>query len=500
MMSKRIQYFLLYIAAIIGVLSYQPFDIWPFSLVSIALVLYALRGVSPKRAFWMGYLYGVIFYIALLYWIAWATFVFAIPVPFILAFIPALFFWMFNRLERINRWLAVIAAPFIWVFFEYIRTLSQLAFPWNPMGNCFAAYPAFIQYAEYSGVYGISLWVLIINMIFYRIFVNPLPLKRTLISAMIIIILVIAPYIYGASVIPDDTVKGDLKVALLQGNIPRDIKWDPAKLNYSFDTYFSMIDTSATEGAELIILPETALPCYLRRRRPYIDMIRQKVAEVDRPVLAGAPDYVILGEQQYVYYNSAQYYMPGRRFPELFYKNKLVPFSERIPFSGKVKVLREIRLGQADFSPGDSLALFEVDGKKFGTLICFEIVFPDLVRRFVNRGADFMVTITNDMWFGVTSGPYQHYYNGTLRAVENRVGIVRCANTGISLFYDPYGRTYTISSLNERRILIDTVATKKEQTFYNRHGDYIARISMALTFLAVAVIISGTVMKRRTEV
>ncbi len=375
-----------------------------------------------------------------------------------------------------------------------------MAFPWNPVGNCFAAYPRFIQYAEYTGVWGISLWALIINMLFYLILIKPAAVKRVFGLSVLIILLIISSYIYGANVIPAKIEKEGIKVALLQGNIGRDIKWAPGKLNVSFDRYIDMTDSLRGSDVKLIVWPETAIPAYLRHHRVYNSIVSRRAERYGIPILTGSPDYIEVGKDKYIYYNAAFYYKPGKSSPRIYYKLKLVPFSERIPFSGKIKILRDIHLGQADFTPGDSTVLFGVDGYRFGVLICFELVFPDLVRSYLERGADFMITITNDMWFGITSGPYQHLYAGTIRAVENRVGIARCANTGISLFYDPYGRIYDMSKLNERKIIVDKVAFNKKHTFYTKHGDYLAKWSSGIAIILILIIAAdGVILRRRSK-
>ncbi|MCP4632125.1 MAG: apolipoprotein N-acyltransferase [candidate division Zixibacteria bacterium] len=489
MQNKRNLLFITYCSALLGVLAYQPFNFWPAALIFIALLLYAVRNRTPTSAFWIGYLFGVVFYVTLLYWVAWATLFGSLPLPFVYALIPAIFCWLFAKLSLKSEKMAIILSPFIWIALEYIRTLGQIAFPWNPLGNCFAAYPEFIQYAEFTGVWGISLWAFLLNILFYIILKTPRFSSRTFILSGIIIVMMVAPYLYGKSVIPEEIEEGDVEIALLQGNIDREVKWDPKRLQYSFDTYFAMSDSLKNSGVKLIVWPETATPCYLRRHRIYNPAMKNKVNKLEIPILTGTPDYRIVNVKEYVYYNSALYYKPESRNTDKYYKIKLVPFSERIPFSGKMKVLKEIRLGQADFSPGDSLVLFSLDDKRFGVLICFEIVFPDLVRSFVERGADFIVTITNDMWFGVTSGPYQHLYAGTIRAVENRIGIARCANTGISLFYDRYGRTYNMSRLNERKTIIDKVAVNRNLTFYGKHGDYIPKWSTIITIIIVCFLL-----------
>ncbi|MBD3233134.1 MAG: apolipoprotein N-acyltransferase [candidate division Zixibacteria bacterium] len=500
MLSKRQLYILVYFAALIGVAAYQPFNIWPGALVFIAILLFTIKDKSPKQAFIIGYAFGVIFYITLLYWIAWATFFGALPVPFILALVPAFFCWLFRKIELANSKIALILAPFIWVALEYIRTLGQVAFPWNPIGNCFATYPEFIQYAEFTGVYGISLWASVINILFYIFFKNPANLKRTFAYLGAIIFLIVTPYLYGLAVIPEEIKEGDIEVALLQGDISREVKWKPGGVQYSFNTYKAMTDSVSGSEAKLIIWPETAIPSYLRHHRGYNRRMLSMAGNSGTPILTGSPDYTEIAPRQYVYYNSALFYHPDKSSPEIYRKIKLVPFSERIPFSGRVKILKDIHLGQADFSPGDSLMLFELDGNSFGVLICFELVFPDLVRRYMKRGADFMVTITNDMWFGVTSGPYQHLYAGTIRAVENRVGIARCANTGISLFYDTYGRVYNMTELNERKIVVDKVAINKGSTFYMRHGDFLAKWSLIVAILSLFAILLRDFINRRNKI
>jgi apolipoprotein N-acyltransferase len=275
-------------------------------------------------------------------------------------------------------------------------------------------------------------------------------------------------------VIPNIEQRKDIKIALLQGNIPPDVKWNPDSLEHNFEVYAEMSRDVASKGVDLIVWPETASPCYLVHEPLYFNWVRSLADSLNTHLVVGSNDFEILGHQKYVYYNSALFFKPGGNFPDAYYKLQLVPFSERIPFNDKVHIMDKIELGSADFSPGQEFVIFQHPKGKFASLICFEIVFPNLVREFVKRGADFLVNITNDAWFGKTHGPFQHARIAVFRAIENRISIARCANTGISMFVDPFGRTTEVTPLFVRRDVVGGLALKKEKTFYTVNGDWFA--------------------------
>ncbi len=172
----------------------------------------------------------------------------------------------------------------------------------------------------------------------------------------------------------------------------------------------------------------------------------------------------------------------------------LVPFSEKIPYDQILHVSDKVQLGQSDFSNGEELTIFEVTKGKFATLICFESVYPALVRDFVNQDAEFLVNITNDAWFGKTHGPFQHAQIAVFRAIENRIAIARCANTGVSMFIDPYGRIKEATRIFVRTIVIDKISLKRTEktisdnkTFYAKHGDWFASLCCLFSFLTIVI-------------
>jgi apolipoprotein N-acyltransferase len=246
-----------------------------------------------------------------------------------------------------------------------------------------------------------------------------------------------------------------------------------------------MTREAAEKKVDLIIWPETASPCYLTHEPFYFNMVQSLAESLDTPLIVGSNEYQVLGYNKYVYYNSAFFFTPAHNFPEAHYKLQLVPFSERIPFSDKIHVLDKIELGTADFSPGQEFIIFNHAKGKFATLICFEIIFPNLVREFVKRGAEFLVNITNDAWFGKTHGPFQHARIAVFRAIENRIGIARCANTGISMFVDPYGRTFNSTPLYVRKKVVGQISLRDEKTFYSAYGDWFA---MGCSFFSLGIL------------
>jgi len=204
--------------------------------------------------------------------------------------------------------------------------------------------------------------------------------------------------------------------------------------------------------------------------------------------LTGSPDYAHLGGEEYQYFNSAFFFVPGRTEVQRYSKMRLVPFSEKIPYDEKVYLLRKINFGESDFTPGRDYTLFRHPQGKFAVLICFESIFPQLAREFHLRGADFLVNITNDGWFGKTPAPYQHAQIAIFRAIENRMSIARCANTGVSMIIDPFGRVSNKTPIFVREGVVADLSLWKQTTFYTRRGEWLswACVAVAGLFLIVA--------------
>jgi apolipoprotein N-acyltransferase len=244
--------------------------------------------------------------------------------------------------------------------------------------------------------------------------------------------------------------------------------------------------TSQAGEAALVIWPETAVPLYVKHTGDYMDTVEAFARQAGSHILTGFPDYERTG-QGLRYYNSAMLISPEGEIEGEYRKIHLVPFGEMIPFEERIPLLRNINFGEGDFSPGTSHEIFQVDSTRFAVAICFESIYPDLVRQFVRRGARFIVNITNDEWFGPSAGPYQHAQMAVMRCVEGRVALARCANTGLSMLVDPYGRIEASTELFRRQILVGDLPISEPGTFYIRWG-YIVDFMLLLSPAGLALL------------
>jgi apolipoprotein N-acyltransferase len=225
--------------------------------------------------------------------------------------------------------------------------------------------------------------------------------------------------------------------------------------------------TMRSPEADLIVWPETAVPFQILHEPLEMDRIATMAELKDSYLLIGCPDYEY-DHGRIEYYNSAFMMSPDGAVEGIYRKIHLVPFGEMFPFEDRFDILKRIELGEGNFSPGSEYTVFNLEGKPFAVAICFESIYPGLVARLVESGARFLVNITNDEWFGPSLGPSQHAQMAVMRAVEFRVGLARCANTGISMIVDPYGRVTRRTELFTRATLTGPVEVGAGKTIYSR--------------------------------
>ena len=391
----------------------------------------------------------------------------------------------------VARWGArgFLLVPFLWTIQEYVLSLGELGFPWLLLGHSQAVFPVLIQYASITGVYGVSFWVAAVGTAIFFVMRSRGRLRLAVMGCLATWIAI--PWLYGRWVILDGTeARETIRVAVVQPNLMREDKWGPGGLERSFEVLEKLSREAAGQQPDLVVWPETALPCYLRLRPDCRRRLESFVREIQVPVLTGASDY---NRELRAPYNAAFLVRPDGGEMAAYAKMHLVPFGERTPFRDRIPFLRNIDwskltgdLGSAEFAPGKERTLFQNSKADYAVLICFESVFPDLTRRAVLNGARLLVNITSDSWFGRTSGPYQHALLAVLRAVENRSSIARCATTGISVFIDPFGRSFGATSIYETDFRVADLPVRAETTFYTRNGDLFAHLVFAVTALAVA--------------
>jgi len=479
------------------------------------------------ESFRYSYLTFLIFNIITLYWtggfahgkdwymmVAGALLLFAHP----LFFLVPIAGWVFVRRQFGFR-ISIFSFPFVWVSFEFLHSLTELAFPWLTLGNTQSSNLPVIQFSAFTGVYGVSFWLLCLNVLVYYLYAKLALKEWTLTSpktfGWILSILVVyaIPLIYGESILlagrnrQPAGAKG-IRVGIIQPNVDPFEKWQGSPVRQVSDLQ-QMTNEFAGDSVDVVLWPETAIPFYILdpRNRPVFDLIKEQVDLLGLNLLAGAP---ILQEykqgetipkssklgaygQRYDAFNSAILLQPRTDEIQEYEKILLVPFAERVPFSEQLSFLNamEWNFGLGGWGIGRDTTVFVCHARdssliKFSNLICFESIYPGFVANFVRRGAQFLTVITNDSWWGNTSGAYQHEQTTVLRAVENRRWIVVCGNGGISCVIDPFGRILKSTELYSRKTLTVALEPRMELTCYSKYGDWFAEVCLVLGLSMVA--------------
>jgi apolipoprotein N-acyltransferase len=305
-----------------------------------------------------------------------------------------------------------------------------------------------------------------------------------LISPLLLVGLVSVVYGYGQWRLATFESYQDqsFKVALVQGNVSQDTKWDPAFQQATLEKYVRLTKKIAKQQPDLVVWPETATPFYFLADRQNTKTLIREVQKLNTPLLFGSPAYRRKGAELRLY--NRAYLLNGDGMVTGYYdKIHLVPFGEYVPWKKVLFFVDKLVQAAGNFASGKKAVVLEVSAARVGVLICYEAIFPKLSRDLANSGANLLVNITNDAWFGRTSAPHQHLSMAVLRAVENRIPIARCANTGISAFIDVRGRILQVTGLYEDATLLSTLQLGKGKTIYTRYGDWFAWTCVVVTLL-----------------
>jgi apolipoprotein N-acyltransferase len=271
---------------------------------------------------------------------------------------------------------------------------------------------------------------------------------------------------------------GRLTIGLVQAAIAQDDKWDPDEAWTNFGRHVALTREAAAQGARLVVWPESSLPWLYDRNPGVAAQLQALTRELGVHLLFGNDDRDDVGGRRGRIWVGAKMLTPGGDIAFRYHKMRLVPFGEYVPIESVLTLGGRYPARVVDavgaFTPGTEYAIGEVEGHRLGASICYEAIFPDLLREFTVRGADLLVNMTNDAWYGRTSAPHQHFSMAVFRAVENGKYLVRAANTGITAVVDPRGRVLERTSLFERRVLVREVPIVPGLTFYARHGDLFA--------------------------
>ncbi len=414
--------------------------------------------------------------------------------------------------RRITHWPMAVLLPATWVTLEiFLAYFSDLAFPWFPLGLAVATHPALAQAADVSGVHGLSVWIAATNglladawLLWRRGGDRSPSLRRAVRPLALAAALGAAVWAYGVWRLHTIALQPFARVGIVQPDIPEDEKMQEAMRNRFIEPLAALTRQQETGGApQLVVWPETALPDFLINHPAWTDSLRSLARTGHTPILFGLIDYTITGPgpSDFEYYNAATVVDTSGRIgvQPSYHKVYLVPIVERVPFlnprwfTGQ-KHFQALLRYFGGFGRGTSATPFTFAFGKVGVLICYESIFPQQSRAFRRAGADLIVNITNDAWFGQGLAPYQHEAHLHLRAIENRVGIVRAANTGISEYIDPLGRSHGATKLFVSAARIYDAQTTSIHPLAVRWGDWLGGACVLLT---AGVLLVRLVVRRR---
>lgn len=466
---KRI--FLVVLSAVLLILSFPRVDCWPLAWIAFIPLFKTLDNNRPRSCFALSFLCGLIFFIGVLYWLVHVTKVGVFLLAAYCALYFGLFGWAYYYFSRNFKW-GWFILPSVWVVLEYCRGIFFSGFDWGSLGYSQYKNLPILQIADFTGKYGVSFLIIWTNLFIYETIFRR---RREYITTWAAVMGVVLVYgIYHLAEEPKNWKEHrSLKISLIQGNIPQEIKWVESFYPTIIDVHSRLTVKALKEKPDLIIWPETSFPGIWEEKNGYTSEMRTFVQNLKTPLLFGS----VVGIDEKTYYNSAVLVDPKGQADSFYHKIRLVPFGEFLPFRKQLPFLSEV-VPIADFDIGKDYTLFSnFSPGKFSVLICFEDSFAWLTREFVKRGSELLINITNDAWFHDSKEAEMHLQASVFRAVENRRFFVRSGNTGISGFISPVGRLMGyVEDQNKKKTFVNGTVTGRiyfqdHLTFYTECGD-----------------------------
>jgi apolipoprotein N-acyltransferase len=468
------------------------------------------RRLAPGAAFRLGMLTAWVHYGTLAYWLVYTMSVYgrlpvwaSVPLLLLITSYGGLYLGLFALAVRpFSRqpWLALVLIPCVWVALEVTRSHLFTGMPWAVLGYSQHGFLPLIQLAAVTGVHGLSFLLVAGNVALLLVWEAWRPSTRTprrtgrrqAFGALAVVAVLVAAII-GAGHWRIERVNQlaadapQVRVGFVQGNIDQAVKWNRAFRWDTVEKYAALSKRAGADGPQLLIWPETATPFYFGYHRELtagvLDGIRETGGAdflLGSPAFKRSPDGVTL-------FNAAFLVSADGRIQGRYDKSHLVPFGEYVPMGRFLPFVSKLVDGIGDFKPGPPGRVLAWGRWQLGPLICYEAIFPALARRQVANGADLLINITNDAWYGRSSAPYQHFSMAVFRAVENQRTLIRSANTGVSGFIDPVGKVTGASQLFTEAVAVRSVPVMTARTFYNRWGDLLGWGCLAVTAAALIV-------------
>ena len=483
------------LSGLLVVLSFPKFGHGAVAWVALAPLLLALAGApGPAHSFRLGYITGAVSSLGLVYWTGTVVVQYGginaglgiavmVMLCLALALFPSLFGLLVAAWYRALGPRALLLSPLAWVASEILRANTLCNFSWCLLGYSQQPFPGFIQIARYTAVYGVSFLLAGVSAALAYIALEKRAGPRWTVGLLTAAI-VAGVWIHGEWLLGQRWPEsGRIRVGLVQASILQEDKWDPDRAIENVKRHVDLTRAAAAQGARLVAWPESAVPFSFDSAPEVADELRSLARELSIFLLFGNDDRADPPGGPARVWVAAKLLTPQGELTMRYHKIRLVPFGEYVPLQPVLtlggrftaRLVRQV----ADFTPGEEYSVGDVDGHRVATFICYEAIFPDLIRQFTVRGAELLVNITNDAWYGRSSAPYQHLGMAAFRAVENEKYLVRAANTGVTAVVDPRGRIVERTELFRPATLVREVAFVPGTTFYARHGDLFAWGSLA---------------------
>jgi len=455
-----------------------------------------LAPATPGQGFLLAYICGILWYAGTCYWIydtmrqyGGLSAPMAVLALFLFCCYLGLYHGLFGLLisllagpERNDR-RALVAAPFLWVAVELART-RVTGFPWNLLGIAQVDNVALCRIAGWTGVYGISFEIVLVNVALAAAFLIARQKRRS----MLVAALAAAAVLQAGRLIDAPPAKPDRSAVLVQQNIPVSANWTPAYFQQTLkdltDLSVKSVAGNSAANVNLIVWPESPAPFFTNEAR-----FRDPVSEMSRATkvwtVAGSIGTSPANSTAPTEFNSAALISPAGEWSARYDKVHLVPFGEFLPFPSLFSFAGGLTKEVGEFGRGTSRQPLKAGDMPIGIFICYESVFPDEVRQFANLGAQVFVNISNDGWYG-DSGAYAQHLNQTrMRAIENDRWLLSATDTGVTASIDPWGRVAVQIPRKERAALVAPYSLTSVTTFYTRHGDWFAYVCAIISMGAL---------------
>ena len=531
-MKRIYRLFLSILTGLILSLAWLGFPGWTLFVAFLPLLFLDKFFVENKEnyksvSFW-GHAFLAVFLwnIITTWWIAYASLVGAILAIVANSFLMSFFLWLGHVARRNFRSnLGYLALIVFWISFEYFHFHWDIEWPWLTLGNGFANNIKMIQWFEFTGYLGGTLWILIMNILFFRIAVLAItkaPSRFYFYPAAGAILLIVVPVSVSYYIFSNyEEAENPQNIVVVQPNInPYSERYDREAENEKLAKYIQLAQTKAEDNTDFIIGPETLFERYPDWNEDQLEIntqltrLRNWMMNYDNAELVFGvssskiyPDKnnspITARERNNVVYDvfNTAVFLDRNGDPQIYHKSILVPGVEKMPFMKYMKFLKDIAidLGGTSGSLGrqkEPSVFVSDDGTKTAPVICYESVFGEYVTEYVRKGAQLIFIITNDGWWRNTPGYKQHMSFARLRAIETRRSIARSANTGISCFINQKGEVFKATEWWTETAIKGQLNINNDLTFYVKYGDYIARISLFMAGMLLLLLISKSLARK----